>query len=820
MRKTLLSALVFASFSAVLSAEPLNKDHIQYLGPIAAKSAFKPYETSRQDTLLSSLSNTLSKNEKSVSIFGESLSWKALSKHSALTEAGLQALKFNLSTERFTQGKLVFNGIEKATVYVNGEKQSGSKFEFDLNLVTGQHQILVICENVADWNKVSVEFNGKADTDKVALLTGNINALSAKALYDTPTISNISLSPDAKWLIVQNRWYNDNNSNKAQSDLAIKDANSFKTVFSLPPGASNFAWSNDNQKLAYTAAGKVYQLDRKTLESTLISESLSGAYGFDYFDNQTLIFSWSKSPQASKGLTKHYQGLEDRWSYARNNTQVYLLDTLSGFVKQVTSPKYSFSLADFSRERNSILVTRSIQDYKAPPHMLTELAEISLSDNKETVLGQYRTFNTATYADDGIYVIAGPDFIDGKGKKLPDDMLTNNYDGQLYQLSFDGKNYQALSRDFDPAISSIARLDNDDLIVKVTERDTVQLYLYDESKKRFNKVNTGFDVVEKFSLSKGSKPQLVATGTTASSPQKLVKKANLTTNKLSTLWDSKTAYYNQIEMPKLEEFNFVNKHGDEIHGRVYLPHNLDTTKKYPALVYYYGGTSPVNRGFTGRYPFNFWAQNGYVVYVVQPTGATGFGQKFSAKHVNAWGDYTADDIIQGTQAFLDKYSFVDKSKVGNLGASYGGFMTMLLATRTDMFSASIAHAGISNITSYWGQGWWGYLYSGEASKNSFPWNNPDLYSTHSPVFNADKVKTPLLLIHGDADTNVPPGESHNMYTALKLLGQDVELVEYKGADHQIFARDRRFHWWDTMLAYFDKHLKQEPQWWDHLYSNK
>ncbi|MEC8207134.1 MAG: prolyl oligopeptidase family serine peptidase, partial [Pseudomonadota bacterium] len=152
--------------------------------------------------------------------------------------------------------------------------------------------------------------------------------------------------------------------------------------------------------------------------------------------------------------------------------------------------------------------------------------------------------------------------------------------------------------------------------------------------------------------------------------------------------------------------------------------------------------------------------------------------------------------------------------------SYGGFMTMLLATKTDMFSASISHAGISNITSYWGQGWWGYLYSGEASKNSFPWNNAKLYSEHSPVFNADKVKTPLLLIHGDADTNVPVGESHTMYTALKLLGQDVELVEYKGADHQIFARDKRFHWWNTMLAYFDKHLKEQPQWWNDLYTQK
>ncbi|MFP3367449.1 hypothetical protein R0J93_27795, partial [Pseudoalteromonas sp. SIMBA_148] len=78
------------------------------------------------------------------------------------------------------------------------------------------------------------------------------------------------------------------------------------------------------------------------------------------------------------------------------------------------------------------------------------------------------------------------------------------------------------------------------------------------------------------------------------------------------IWDSKPSSYANTRLPTLEDFTFKNKHGVEITGRVYIPSNLDKTKKHPALVYYYGGTSPVTRGFTGRYPFNLWAENGYI----------------------------------------------------------------------------------------------------------------------------------------------------------------------------------------------------------------
>ncbi|MBN2088630.1 S9 family peptidase, partial [candidate division KSB1 bacterium] len=266
-----------------------------------------------------------------------------------------------------------------------------------------------------------------------------------------------------------------------------------------------------------------------------------------------------------------------------------------------------------------------------------------------------------------------------------------------------------------------------------------------------------------------------------------------------------------------EEWRFTNARGVEIDGLIYYPPDFDPSQKYPCIVYYYGGTSPVNRGFGGRYPKNLWAARGYVVYVLQPSGATGYGQAFSALHVNDWGRIVADEIIDGVKQFLTAHPFVDDKKVGCIGASFGGFMTQLLITRTDLFAAAVSHAGISAIASYWGEGYWGYSYNSVSAANSFPWNRKDIYVDQSPLFAADKIVTPLLLTHGGDDTNVPPGESEQMYIALKLLGKEVEYLKVAGQNHWVMDYKKRKLWTQSIMAWFDKWLKEQPGFWNDLY---
>jgi dipeptidyl aminopeptidase/acylaminoacyl peptidase len=326
---------------------------------------------------------------------------------------------------------------------------------------------------------------------------------------------------------------------------------------------------------------------------------------------------------------------------------------------------------------------------------------------------------------------------------------------------------------------------------------------------------TGVDVVRGWEIADGAKT-IIARGTSISTPQRLYT-FDTKGRKPHLLLDPAAERFEHVTFGDTKPFVATMDDGGELDGRMYYPRDYKPGTKYPVIVYYYGGTSPITRDFGGRYPKNIWAGHDYFIYVPNPSGALGYGQEYAARHVNDWGRLTAPEVIAGTKEFLAAHPDADSEKVGCIGASYGGFLTMYLVSQTDIFTAAVSHAGISSISSYWAEGYWGYGYGARALAHSFPWNDRELYVEQSPLFHADKIHTPLLLLHGFDDTNVPKGESDGLYIALKMLDRDVEYVQIEGQDHHILDHDKRIRWNDTILAYFDWKLKGDNGWWEHLY---
>jgi dipeptidyl aminopeptidase/acylaminoacyl peptidase len=371
-----------------------------------------------------------------------------------------------------------------------------------------------------------------------------------------------------------------------------------------------------------------------------------------------------------------------------------------------------------------------------------------------------------------------------------------------------------LTRKFAPSIESAYWHPGGSVFLKVTDQHYARVYRCALGERKFTRLETAVDAVERVSFSRTGKAAFSGSG--LADPQKLYM-LDLGSGRSRLLKDYNRGEFTRVRFGKAEDWSFMTNEGRTIGGYICYPPGFDPARLYPCIVNFYGGTSPVERDFGGRYPKDWYAANGYIVCVLQPSGAVGYGQEFSSAHVNDWGEITSEEIIRGVEELLRTHQFIDNRRVGAIGASYGGFLIEYLACKTSLFAALISHAGISALSSYWGVGDSGYDYSGVASANSFPWNRKDIYVGHSPLFMAERITKPMLLLHGQNDNNVPPGESYQMFAALKLLGKEVALVTFPDQQHWILKYPQRVQWMKTIMAWFDRWLKGQGEWWKELY---
>ena len=270
----------------------------------------------------------------------------------------------------------------------------------------------------------------------------------------------------------------------------------------------------------------------------------------------------------------------------------------------------------------------------------------------------------------------------------------------------------------------------------------------------------------------------------------------------------------RLRLAGVTDASFTLEDGTPIEGWLYRPVGplVWLADKLPLIVYYYGGATPTKRGFNELH--QLLVGHGYALLVVNPRGATGYGRAFADHHAADWGTIAGSDILRGVERALEANPDLDPERVGCYGGSYGGFMTMYLVAQTDRFAAAVSLYGISNLASYFGDGMWGWTYGDQAMARTYPWSDPEWYTSQSPLYLADRVHTPLLLLHGEADTNVPAAESEQMFTALRLLGRECELVRFPGEDHGIRGTwDNRVAHRMMLLEWFEKHLRGRPDAW-------
>jgi dipeptidyl aminopeptidase/acylaminoacyl peptidase len=745
-----------------------------------------------------------------------------------------------LQADRWMEAELEVTSPQLLEIYINGvlhdSKAAADKPEVDqtgstkktLKLERGKHLLLIKTLKPAgdenDWMvKATLSFPKKFEKSLQASLTpGTIKNIHQ--LLEGEFVNSSSVSPDGQMALLRfsnvappegktERWAEIRNLVDGGVIHTFRHAD-ISSVSWVPEGrALSYRTSKDGKSTLW-----LFDLNDMSLKQLLSDAEDLGSYRWAP-DGAFLIYSISEKADKDKSGMKRLEGMPDRWPWWRSRSFLYRLDVQSGVSERLTYGHLSSDLHDIHPDGNKILFSQNLPDFTARPYSKQVLMEMDLETFKVDTIWENNVSGSCQYSPNGQYLLvtASATMFGNVGVNISDDAVPNESDTQAYIYSLGAGDVDPVTFAFNPSVimAEWSQYDENKIYFVTTDRTFRNIYVYDMNTRYFDKIETGLDVVDGFSLAR-YQPVALCTGSGVSSPPD-VRKVDLATGDIEVIANPREEQFRHVAFGKTEEWNFTSDAGVEIEGRIYYPPDFDESKKYPLIVYYYAGTSPTDRSFGGRYPKNMFAAQGFVVYNLQPSGATGYGQDFSAAHVNNWGITVADEIIQGTERFVEDHSFVDAEKIGCIGASYGGFMTMLLLSRTDIFAAGISHAGISNIASYWGEGYWGYLYSASASANSFPWNNPELYIGQSALYSADKIHTPLLLLHGADDTNVPPGESLQLYTALKLLGRPVELIEVEGQDHHILDYKKRIAWQKTIFAWFDKWLKDQPEWWQEMY---
>jgi len=266
-------------------------------------------------------------------------------------------------------------------------------------------------------------------------------------------------------------------------------------------------------------------------------------------------------------------------------------------------------------------------------------------------------------------------------------------------------------------------------------------------------------------------------------------------HQLSTL---NNALLQEVDLASAERIHFPSKDGTQIEGWVMLPRT--GTAPYPMILSIHGGPHGAY-GSAFNYEFQWLAANGYAVLFTNPRGSTGYGEKFLWGTWGGWGKLDLEDVLGGVDYAIAHYR-INPKRLGVTGYSYGGFLTNWTVTQTDRFAAAVTGAGVVNWVSDYGTA--DIPRTKESEFLGSPWQSAsnELMRSLSPITYANKVKTPILFLHGESDMRVPIEEAEQFYTALKKLKVPTKFVRYPGNYHGGWPP------WDMVHRYY-----QEAQWW-------
>ena len=666
------------------------------------------------------------------------------------------------------------------------------------------------------------------------------NPFSFDDLIYVKRVGDPQLSPDGKAIAFTIGTVNKAENRTLTHIYKVKlDGSDLKQLTTGEKSNSSPRWSPDGKRIAFTTGGQIWTMEEDGDDKEQVTKISTGAGNPVWSpDSKWIAFSSEVYPEcksdecnkaedekadtgkvkakvAERLLFKHWNEWRDR-----KRSHVFVVSSKGGAASDVTpgdfdSPPYGASTG---------------VDYAFSPES-TQIAVLRNPDKVEAV---------STNSD--IYISPIP-----TQTRKPADMLWK--DGDVKNITIGNKGYDA---------APIYTPDGKYILFRsqataTFEADRWRIMRYNRSTGETVELTRGFDQqVDEMTVSADSKTIYFAAGTRGRSPiyavpvepdfrlriathvKEIV--SGVSANSLNVSRDGKTLVFAsssmtspteimragtdnsgvaavtkanpQLNLTKAEEIEWKGALQAPLHGFIVKPANFDAAKKYPLIVLIHGGPQGAwsdNWGY--RWNPQIFANAGYVVFMPNPRGSTGYGQKFVNDVSADWGGKAFIDIKNGVAEVIKK-PFIDKNRIGAAGASYGGYMVdWILGHNNDprfKFKTLVSHAGVYNLESMAGST--EELWFTNWEFKGMPWENPVNYNKWSPHKFVKQFNTPTLVTAGELDYRVPVDQSLQLFTALQIRGVESKLIVFPDEGHWILKPQNSEFWYRNVLDWFGKHL--------------
>ncbi|HEX3085177.1 MAG TPA: S9 family peptidase, partial [Pyrinomonadaceae bacterium] len=552
---------------------------------------------------------------------------------------------------------------------------------------------------------------------------------------------------------------------------------------------------------------QVFVIDPSGGEAQQLTKSESAIGSFSWSEDGRMI-AYTATPGTSQPLKdrKDYYGdydvVRDGYSYVH----VWTIDVaeamkapLSG--KQRTRNKdFSVDSFSWSPDGNSIVFSATI--------------------NPDLVQGITSDIYLLNLKDDSVKKIVATDGPDGNPRFSPDgkQIVFNSAMGEkvffaansrLAVVNVDGGTPRSISDSFDEN-PGLLEWKPDGIYFAGSQKTASHLFRVDPANGKITRISSPDDLMAtSFSLTRTGDAMAFVAGSPTSINEVFVSDLQrFSPRKLTNLNDQIKTF----TLGTREVISWKSQDGTTIEGILIKPANFDPNKKYPLLCVIHGGPTGTDRPLlltpdARYYPSDIWAARGALILKVNYRGSAGYGEQFRKLNVRNLGVGDAWDVLSGVDYLIGK-GWVDRTKVGCMGWSQGGYISAFLTTSTDRFVAISVGAGISN--------WATYYYNTDITPFTInylghdPAEDPAIYAKTSPMNYIKTAKTPTLIQHGEIDRRVPIANAYELRQGLENRGVPVTMIVYKGFGHPITKPKAQRAVMQHNLSWFGHYIWGDP----------